>query len=201
MATIKIARMVAAVERVMTARAKKKPAKTKPAAEVNPLLRCGRKHEHSWDGWTTVFADRELTLAIDHNDVRGAVRRVPDACVVALAIVRCTLGPYITGAEVGTNITKLWSDESKIEVRFHTSDELGKAIRKWDKTGRWILPNGAYWLRRYPDSLRPGYRRAGQERAYKSVQKKVAPSRTVLRLDNLRAVAEAADELMKQKKK
>lgn len=199
----RIARMVTAFERVVTQRLKpKKPAtRTTTKKDTSPLLKCGRKHEYRPDDWTVVFADHEVTLNIGEVDVKGATRRVADDCIVARALLRSPLGPHITGAEVGTNITKVWSDETRTEVRFHTSDELGKAVRKWDKTGRWTLPDSLYWLRRYPDSLRPGYRPERLQRARKSVEKKAAPSRTILKLNDLRAIVTAADKATAKKKK
>jgi hypothetical protein len=197
----RVARMVAAFERVVTARLTKTKKQPEKKTDGAALLKCGRRHEHRPDNWTTVFGDHEIALNIGQEDITSATQRIADDCIIARALLRSPLGPHITSAEVGTNITKVWSDETRTEVRFHTSAELGQAVRAWDKTKRWSLPDSLYWLRRYPDSLRPGYRREGLERARKSVNKKKSPSRVILKLHDLRAIVAAADKAAAQKKK
>lgn len=186
---------------------RKKPASAakgtpKPTAAQlrSPLMRCGRRHGWTQDGWVNVMADHEVCLHITGDE--GGIRGHASACLTAVALTKSVLGPHITGAEVGTNITKVWDADSKTQVSFHTSTELGRAVRKWDKTGVWPLPPGLYWLRRYPDSLRPGYKvKTPRTRCASKNKRKAPPARTLMNLRDLHRLVKAAEEAAAAAKK
>jgi len=105
------------------------------------------------DGWTIIESDDHLALVITDAHVKAAKCGDPAKCVVAQAL-HAHYGAMADGFEIGTNISKVYSEASKRIVRFATSAPLARSIKVFDETGQWHLPPGTYYLRPLPKSYR-----------------------------------------------
>jgi hypothetical protein len=141
-----------------------------------------------------VDATRPLTFKITKAFIALAKCKDPSQCVVAQAVM-ALLGDFFDGIEVGTNITKLYTPSK--ETRYSTPSSLRNAIRVWDKTGKWNLPEGEYTLLPVPPSDRLGARpnRFNRESVTSNGRKgrsmfkaRALPTRRVIRASTLRAV-------------
>lgn len=157
-------------------------------ANQRALERLGKK-ETTIRG-VTVYATKAVALVINQTHVKGANRRIDNNCPVARALRASVLGEYITDAHVGNATAKVWSVlNPDTEVKYVLDANLYGAVRKWDKTGKWPLEDGIYWLNPYPRSLRHGYvRNPSSTRTYSGGKKTRSPSRHIsLRTDIRRA--------------
>ena len=138
-------------------------------------------------GWKVVYADVSLALRVHPDDAKTAMSGVTGNCPLAMALARSGIGQYITSAEVGTTVSKVWCAEEKVEVRFGTPKVLVDAIRVWDRSkGKtWPLAAGVYYTNRYPESFRHGYKSGRITRPYKSPSSRAEPLR---RVPDMRAV-------------
>ena len=159
----------------------------------SPLLNWGPSRRRG--RWLVVDATRNCALHIGAEAVRRAAGRARQStnCVVAQAVCMSALGPYVDGANVGTNITKVWNAADQVELRFHTG-LLGSAVRIYDRTTKWILPDAVYFLNPIPKSLRLGYKPKKKDKTVvcKRKKKRAPASRSLLRLGELRSALVAA---------
>lgn len=160
----------------------------------SPLLNWGTSRRRG--RWLVVDATRNCALHIGAEAVRRAAGRVRQStnCVVAQAVCMSALGPYVDGANVGTNITKVWNAADQVELRFHTG-LLGPAVRIYDRTTKWVLEDSVYFLNPIPKSLRLGYKPKKKDKTIvvcKRKKKRAPASRSLLKLGELRSALVAA---------
>ena len=128
----------------------------KKKANRKVLLSLGRI-DHSKNG-VVVYGDKPISLEVTPGHIKGAKRYQDNNCPVARAFRDSVLEPYITDAHVGEFTAKVWSDlNPDIEVKYLLDSRLYHAVKIWDKTGKWPLEAGIYWLNAYAKSLRRGY--------------------------------------------
>jgi hypothetical protein len=188
------------INSMMTVMERSKPNVTGTPNKKSPLLSWGPSRVRG--KWLVVDSVRDCALHIGSEAVARARgrRREATGCVVAQAAALSALGPYIDGANVGTNITKVWNAADQVELRFHTG-ALGPAVRVWDKTGKWVLEDSIYFLRPVPKSQQLNYKPRKKNGAKCARRKTPAQaSRTILKLPELRA-AITASKLVRSKKK
>ena len=93
-------------------------------------------------------ATRRFVFEITKEDVKNAVPRNPERCVIRQAIHH-TL-PMITEIWVGASVTVLTVRETKtdefVKYRYGTPHILNVALNQFDQTGDWGLPPGIYYL-------------------------------------------------------
>lgn len=100
-----------------------------------------------------VDATMPLKFEITKQNVASAKCKDPKQCVIAQAM-RAALGDYIEEFEVGAFVTKV-TFAGRV-VRYRTPIVLARALRHFDRTGRWDLPPGMYGLRPLSASRRLG---------------------------------------------
>ena len=141
-----------------------------------------------------VDATKPLTFRITKAFIAMAKCKDPAKCVIALAVM-ALLGDLFDGIEVGTNITKLYTPGK--EIRYSTPSSLRNAIRVFDTTGMWNLPEGEYTFLPVPPSDRLGARpnrfnnksETSNGRTGRTMFKaRALPTRRVIRASSLRAV-------------
>lgn len=94
-----------------------------------------------------VDAKRSFLFSIDNQDVKIAKRHDKNHCVIACAL-RDVLG--ISKVEVGARTVRVWNG-GKV-VRYMTPTYLTTALKNFDSTGKWNLPDGVYRLNPPPVS-------------------------------------------------
>ena len=100
-----------------------------------------------------VDATMPLKFEITKKHVAQAKCKDPKQCVIAQAM-RAALGDYIQEFEVGARITKV-TFAGRV-VRYETPAALRLALRHFDQTGHWDLPEGSYALRKPSKGKRLG---------------------------------------------
>jgi len=85
-----------------------------------------------------------LRFTITKKHAKDAVCRDPQKCVVAVA-VREALPDHVSEIHVGSKITKV-VDTHGLVIRYGTPQKLAKALRWFDTSGLWDLPEGDYHL-------------------------------------------------------
>jgi hypothetical protein len=141
-----------------------------------------------------VDSTKPLTFKITKAFMALAKCKDPSNCVVALAVM-ALLGDFFDGIEVGTNITKIYTPGK--ETRYSTPSSLRNAIRVFDRTGSWNLPEGEYTLLPVPPSDRLGARPNRWDRVSGTIngrqgrtmfKARALPTRRVIRASSLRSV-------------
>jgi len=141
-----------------------------------------------------VDATKPLPFRITRAHIALAKCKDPSQCVVALAVM-ALLGDFFDGIEVGTNITKIYSTGK--ETRYQTPSSLRNAIRVFDKTGLWNLPEGEYVFLPVTPSNRLGARpnrwdnkslTSNGRKGRTMFKTRALPTRRVIRASSLRAV-------------
>jgi hypothetical protein len=131
-------------------------------------------------------AKKPLTFVITPEHIKTATCGSAGNCVVAQALKDCDIGQFLEGMEVGSNVTKIYTN-NKVVV-YTTPHALKRAIPVFDRTGEWNLPVGEYTL--LPHQPRP--RRWEKAKRHGGVQSmfrgRAVPSRRVMRIEALCAV-------------
>ena len=107
--------------------------------ELRPTVRYNKR-----TGVTIIDATAPLYFTINGDDPKNVVCGDPGKCVVAVALKRSQV--FAEGFQVGSNITKIYSDGGKKIIRYSTPSKLAHALRTFDKTGQWGLEPGTYIL-------------------------------------------------------
>lgn len=102
-------------------------------------------------------ATTPITIVITENHVALAQPGEPGKCVVALAI-KDRFGDMLEGAEVGSNVTKIFTSDRII--RYRTPNTIKRQVPVFDKTEMWNLPSGEYTLQVMSPTSRLGARPA-----------------------------------------
>lgn len=100
-------------------------------------------------------ATRSHTFTISKEHIKKAKCKDPSQCVIAQAL-NDSMGAFFDGVEVGSTITKVYYP-GRI-LRFATPVLLRKALKGFDETGIWDLPEGKYELTPPKGTLRLGSR-------------------------------------------
>lgn len=104
-------------------------------------------------GLKVVKAKQRLGFRVEQCNIKNGKPGSKNLCVLADAL-KDTFGETVQGFEVGTKITKIYVAGQVTKYRTPTS--LQKTLRLFDKTGRWNLPVGQYYLEPYPKSASKG---------------------------------------------
>jgi hypothetical protein len=99
-----------------------------------------------------VNANRTLTLTITAKHIKEATCKDASKCVIALAIGDSEVGQFAEGFAVGSNCTKIIIGDKVL--RYKTPYKLAAALKHFDITGKWDLPEGTYTLLPYVGATR-----------------------------------------------
>lgn len=151
---------------------------------------------------TIVYGHKPVAIEVKQRHAKKAKQGVDNDCPLAHALRDSFLGPYITDAHVGNTTVKVWSVlNPNMQVKYTLDSRLYGAVKVYDRTKKWPLEDGIYWLNAYPKSLQPGYRKPKDSKPRTISKRKHMPSRHIsLRTDIGNSVA-IADFVTKGAKK
>jgi hypothetical protein len=207
---VRAAKMAAKLDQVVSSakRAAQARTQTKASAKsMRKLIEDNRRKLESLGKKETVtngvmiYATKPVAIEVKQSHAKGAKRQRDNECPIARALRDSFLGAHITDAHVGNTTVKMWSDlNPDIEVKYLLDFRLYGAVKTFDRTGRWPLKDGIYWLNIYPPSLRRGYvpRDPGSRIV---MSHKRSPSRHISLRSDLGRARAAADSVVKRGKK
>lgn len=99
-------------------------------------------------------ATRPLVFSVTSENVEDAVCSDPSHCVLALALKDC-FGDLFEDVQVGITCTKLYRGDGTV-VRYRTPLALREALKTFDRSGKWLMPEGEYRLLPVAPSYRMG---------------------------------------------
>jgi hypothetical protein len=166
------------------------------------LLSWGKQWPHK--NGITVYGTKPVAVDVRAKHAKSAKTNIDNECAFAYALRESVLSPYITDAHVGNATVKIWSAlNPDVEVKYMLDSTLAAAVATYDKTKKWPLKDGVYWLMAYPRSLRNGYKQPERKpgaKARKVVVSKRAPTRHISLRNDIKQALATAGSVMKGKK-